>query len=97
MEYTIKREMTITHADFLRLIPRALSSFEYELLPGNTEIKINHPCGKIIIRLLSETERKLGSLSLSVTQLEFNFLDLSSNDIEEFLNRFDLCYRKGGG
>ena len=91
---SINREM---NNDFLRLIPGALSIFNYEILPGNSEILIYHPHGKINIKLSPETTRSIGSLRLPVTEVEITFSHLSQQEATKFLNRFDLYYQKGGG
>jgi len=95
MTDTIEREMTITHADFHRLLPKALGDKRYSVNNDKIEIKIHE--GKVTIYLEPEKSRKIGALELPVTQIKFLFENICNSAQKEFFSRFDLAYHKGGG
>ena len=87
--------MTITHADFLRILPNALKNHEYTIT--GTVIYINDPAGSIEITLAPEKTRNIASLCLPVTDIEYAFIGLTPNQAESFMKTFALSYQKGGG
>lgn len=92
---TFEREMTITHADFFRLLPKALADYQYRISGTSIHIKIR--TGSITIHLTPESARRIGNLELPVTHLSFRFKNISGDQLQEFFNRFDRAYQKGGG
>jgi len=95
MNRIISREMTITHNEFFRLLPGAITNQEYNI--SNNLIEIREGGRSIRIELGDESIRKIASLSLPVTCLTIKFDSFSEKETEEFLKRFDLVYQKGGG
>jgi hypothetical protein len=95
MTKAFQREMTITHKDFLRLLPKALGDLAYEKV-DNT-IFIRDEPRAIQIRLSTESIRKLGSLVLPVTNVSIELKGFRESDEKRFLSKFDLSYQKGGG
>jgi len=88
--------MTITHADFFRILPLALRNFEYTIT--GDEVQVNTGTGsRVIIRLSNETRRQIGAISLPVTGIAFRFEDMNEQSARDFLAGFDRAYQKGGG
>ena len=98
-EYTgseiIQREMTITHADFFRLLPKALVDCQYEI--SDLSIHIKFLSGSINIQLMPEITRKIAALELPVTCMTFYVENITQDQMQDFLDRFYLAYQKGGG
>ena len=92
---TIEREMTITHKDFYRILPKALRNRKFKI--NNNTIRINMGNGLVKIELKPERKRKIGSLVLTVTNINIIFEDISSEVREVFCKAFDRSYQKGGG
>lgn len=90
-----KREMTISHKEFYRLLPYALKNTDFEIL--NNQITVSYSDGRITIKPGIEYERKIASLVLPVLHVEFIFLNLSEDAIKQFYNFFDRAYQRGGG
>ena len=93
--YRLSREMTISHADFLRTLPSALNNAAYNV-HGN-KISVEGENRGLQILLSPESARRLGTVSLPVTHVEFNFSGYSELEVQQFFERFDMCYRRGGG
>ena len=91
----IKRVMTITHAAFYRLLPVV---FEDRCFTKDNQSTLSD-CGDgtIKIKLAPEQNRRLGSLDLPVTEISFQFENVSDVDRKRLLERFDQVYQKGGG
>ena len=91
----ITREMGISHTDFFRILPAVVGSSNPATI--KSIVYIQQQSGTVKIRLGPEEKRRLGSLSLPVTMLSFSFDGFQEHQIEEFMRRFDLCFRRGGG
>lgn len=95
MVNTIEREMTITHADFFRLLPKVLADYQYRI-SGQT-IYIKYLSGNVTIQLKPETTRKIGNLELPVTHITFQFENIATDQMQIFFEKFNRSYQKGGG
>ena len=87
--------MTITHKEFLRLLPKAISGLSYEK-KGNL-IEIIDQNRLISINLSAESIRKIASLALPVTNVRIELNNFQTMESARFISRFDLAYQKGGG
>ncbi len=90
-----ERDMTISHKEFLRLLPKALAGLSYEK-SGNV-IGVSSKDGPIEIILGEESTRHLASLALPRTQVSIELTSHSESAAASFIKRFDLAYQKGGG
>lgn len=85
----------ITHADFFRGLPNALQGRRYTL-DGDTILN-EDDAGQAIIRLGCEGGRRIASLCLPVTHIEFRFAGLGREAVEAFLHESSGHYQRGGG
>ena len=89
------RTMAYTHAEFMRLLPRALAAYDYEV-QGNV-ISAGDAEQSIRIHLGPEYERRLAALSMPVMDVTIDLEGLSDEQAYAFLDKFDRTYRRGGG
>ena len=89
------REMSITHKDFFRLLPRAVNGAPVTRRDNQADIATE--AGGVKITLAPETTRKLGMMEFPVTRVSIEFRDFTPDEQAAFLARFDLAYQKGGG
>ena len=89
------REMSITHNEFFRLLPRAVN--DAAVARQGNRITITTGTGLVKITLAPETVRKLAILEFPVTEVTIEFNGFSASERAAFLARFDLAYQKGGG
>jgi hypothetical protein len=94
-KHIIQREMTITHDDFFRLLPRALENREFEIINDTVLVKLN--IGTLKISLTTESIRTIGSLKLPVSSVTFSFENSPEMECLSFFKDFDLAFQKGGG
>lgn len=95
MEKVIMREMTITHDDFFRLLPRALKNRPFETSGQGVLVRLDN--GRLKIALAPQTGRTIGALTLPITRIAFEFENCSAEERRQFFEGFDLAYQKGGG
>ncbi len=91
----LTREMSITHKEFLRLLPLAVQGASVSRRDNRLTIKTT--AGRVTITLAPETTRQLGLLEFPVTTVTMEFHDCNPSEQEAFLKRFDLAYQRGGG
>jgi hypothetical protein len=92
---TIKREMTISHSDFFRILPKALKSYPYEYKDNVITVTLDK--AEISIILSEERHRQIASLSLPVTDVTFQLKNVAESTKRIFFEQFDRAYHRGGG
>jgi hypothetical protein len=98
MKEILKREMTITHSDFFRILPKALGNLRYHQQNNIITVYLDDGVeGEIIISLSEERVRKIASLTLPVTDVTFQQENISEKKKIEFFKHFDRAYHRGGG
>ena len=95
MEHTFEREMTISHSDFFRILPKALKSYPYEQVDNVITITLDE--GEISITLSEQRHRQIASLSLPVTDVTFRLKYVAESTKKNFFEQFDREYLRGGG
>jgi len=95
MEHTFEREMTISHSDFFRILPKALKSYPYEQKENAITVILDK--GEITIILSEERNRQIASLLLPVTDVTFQLKNVAESAKSKFFEQFDRTYHRGGG
>lgn len=95
MEVHISREMAITLTEFLRILPAALGHDRFVM--RRRECHIEYGDGRVLIRLGTTDERRIGSVALPVTTVEFCFEGVDDPSRSVFMERFDRYFQRGGG
>lgn len=92
---TLYREMGFTRVEFMQILPSALRKHSYQVDDDLITIQVAN--GHVKIHLHAEQLRKIALLALPYIPITINFIDLNQAESDEFLARFDLYYRRGGG
>jgi hypothetical protein len=87
--------MGLTHEEFFRELPAALGHREYVADAGRVSVRLDG--GSLLITLGSEQTRKIAALRLPYTVVGFRFEGVEEVERDNFMQRFDLCFRRGGG
>jgi hypothetical protein len=96
METThVKREMSITHVDFLRTFPEAMSDMPYDI--AGKRITAHDGGKRLEINLSSEFEQDVGSLELPLTFIDLGFSGFSEPEINAFFVNWDHHFQRSGG
>jgi len=94
---TIIKQMGITHAEFIRLLPRALKTHHF-MVHDNTTIRVEGGHGKHIdIELGPEAMRQIALMRIATTDVTLSFTGYSETERQVFLEQFDRAYHRGGG
>ncbi len=93
--HIVDKEMGYTHADFLRLLPKAVGTADIRV--DGTGIEVRDGERRLCIDLAAETVRCLGHFRLPVTRVRLAFFGYSETEREAALDRFWKAYQKGGG
>lgn len=91
----VEKEMGYSHADFFRLLPRAMGDTPYEV--RGLEIDCQLRSGSLKISLGDECERRMGLVVIPRTKVTFQYDEVSDEDRAEFLKYFELRFMKGLG
>ena len=94
-EFRVDREMGCTRAELLEWLPGATGQAPLTIDGGG--VTATTPGGSVRISMEEKAPRRLGSMALPVLAVTFRFRDLDEAARAEFLRRFDLYTRRGGG
>lgn len=89
------REMGMTHQDFFRGFPVVAGGRSWR--QDNDTVFLDTEEGAVSIRLGPQGERRIALLVLPVTHLTFTFSGHDRGAVDQFMARFDLAFRRGGG
>jgi len=90
-----QRAMSISEADFIRLLPLAAMPHHLSIGKGHAEL---HDNGKrILITFTPQQENRIGQLSLPVLAVNVAFEGCDTSQVEHFMAAFDRCFHRGGG
>ena len=91
----LRRMMSISEADFFRILPRALAPYAYTVIQNTINVVLDH--GLIVITFSPQPDKKFAMLVLPLLAVNIRFKDVSETDWKVFITRFDKSYQRGGG
>lgn len=89
------RVMGLGHAEFMRGLQPLLAQRRWRRTAAGVWIQL--ASGQVEIRLGAEQSHGLGALVLPRTAVTLEFREVDDEGIDDFLRRFDLSFRRGGG
>lgn len=95
MALVVTKEMGLTHRDFYRSFVAVAGEAAWQA--DGDVVTLQDTAGPIHIYLSPERRRTIASVSLPVTTLRFEFLHHEQAEVDAFMQRFDRCFRRGGG
>ena len=95
MKLPLRFEMTTTRADFRRLLPAAVNHAPFV----EEDEAFVHRDGERgwRIGLASLPKLEIGLIRLERHRVDFDFDGYSLKEIDEFMARFEMYFRRGGG
>lgn len=91
-----RSQMGITHADFFRLLPRAMGDNAYEV--DGRVVRAALPSGTVTITLGEERERRFTAIvAMPYTDIEFDYDGVPEEARAAFERYFDLRFMRGLG
>ena len=95
MTEIFEHEMTITHRNFFRILPKVLKSYLYQQHENVISVTLDE--GEIVIILAEERLREIASLSLPITNVTFQIKNVAKKSKKGFFKQFDQTHQCGGG
>ncbi|MEX0695053.1 MAG: hypothetical protein WD075_11460 [Rhodospirillales bacterium] len=96
MTVVIKKQMGITHSEFLRLLPRALDSEAFEVAGSRIRYDIAGT-KNLEIDLGPESVRQIALMQMPTMPVTLTFSGFSYAEREDLMQRFERAYQRGGG
>ena len=87
--------MSISEADFFRILPRALAPNVYSTTQNVICVVLKH--GSVEITLSLQPDHKFAMLVLPVLAADIRFKGVPETDQNVFITQFDKSYQRGGG
>ena len=95
-DFTLTKDMAVTRESFFRGLPAAMIGRDYET--SGLVVTSGTPEERIEITLKPLPARVLGGLmKIERSEVTLVFRGISESAREEFLDRFDRAYQRGGG
>jgi len=89
------KDMGVSHADFFRLLPRAMGDIPYRV--EGTTVNGEIGSGTVSIELGKQQERRIALLAIPFAEVTFSFNGVGEDERTEFMRYFDLRFQRGGG
>ena len=93
--FVAEKEMALTHADFFRIIPRALGTEDFERT--DTGVVLADGDRRLEITLGSERIRKIALMKIPACDVRLEFSGYTRAESRAALHLFDRMFQKGGG
>lgn len=93
---TIRKQMGITHHEFVRLLPQALGSHRYHVHGDRVDVENDHG-HRVHIELGEEAVRQIALMRIPTTPVTLTFDGYDEDARAAFMERFDRAYHRGGG
>lgn len=93
--FIVQKEMALTHADFFRIIPKALGTDAFE--KTGTGVVLADGEKRLEIAVGPERVRKIALMEVPACDVRLEFTAYSDDEREVALFLFDRMFQKGGG
>lgn len=87
--------MGFSHQEFRRALTRTYAGADLTQHADGADVR--HGAGVVRIRMGPERIRRIALLALPSIHVTFTFEDLDTAEREDFMARFELYFRRGGG
>lgn len=87
--------MALTEGDFFRILPTAVAPCAYDVQANKVIVMCEQ--GSAQISISPEAPRKIASLCFPVLRVTIEFSEMSEQQSDAFLQRFDRAFHRGGG
>ena len=89
------REMGVTHADFFRILPKAMGEHPYSI-DGHT-VRGEVSPGSVQIHIGEQRVRRIALMAIPYAVVSFTFRGVPEQRQQAFKKHFDLYFQRGGG
>jgi hypothetical protein len=89
------RELGLTHAEFHRSLPPAIAHRPCRL--DGDRVIVEEGTRTVTITLGPQQQRRIASLRLPFVVVDFEFVGFTAAEFEDFMQRFERYFQRGGG
>ena len=93
--FVVEKEMALTHADFFRVIPRALGTEDFKRTGAG--VVLANGDRRLEVTLGPERIRKIAMMEIPACDVTLVFSGYSEEERAAALHLFDRMFQKGGG
>lgn len=93
--HVVKREMTISHSEFRRILERAFAGEFRRVRSDRFDFDLEG--GRISVILGQESSARIGVITIPVTAVSLEFREMEEDQARAFILRFDRAFQRGGG
>ncbi len=90
------KEMGVSHADFFRLLPRAMGDTPFTVQGMKVMGELSGG-GAVTIEIGEQQVRRIALMAIPFAEVSFSFTNVSEDDRTQFMQYFDLRFQRGGG
>ncbi len=92
-----ERDMGYNEKEFFRVLPAAVGDYQH-IVSGDT-VHISHPDNDqtLKLRITPLPDRCLGLIRIQHIDVQFSFLNMTEDQRNQFMHRFDRRFQRGGG
>lgn len=93
--WLLRREMGCTERELLYWLPAALEPYPYTVEGSRVDIAVGQ--GSVTMTFAGLEPRRIALITIARLQLDMAFSGLAQTEALQFLHRWDLYTRRGGG
>lgn len=92
-----ERDMGYNEKEFFRVLPSAIG--EYKHIQDGSTVHISHAKNNHVLELLISPlpDRQLGAFRIQHIDVQFSFSNMTEEQRNQFMYRFDRRFQRGGG
>jgi hypothetical protein len=92
-----ERDMGYNEKEFFRVLPSAIGDYQYTVT--RNVVHIGHPDNDqaLELRITPLPDRRLGLMRIQHIDVQFLFSNMTEQQRDQFMHRFDRRYQRGGG
>jgi len=88
--------MGMSHDDFFRVFPAVVAPAPWRREGLSIHVEWSHGA-RVVATVSAQKLRRIASLSLPYVDITFAFRGMGERERQDFLQRFDRAFQKGGG
>ncbi len=92
---SVEKEMALTHADFFRIIARALGTDDFEKKPDGVVLEDGNK--RLEVTLGPERSRRIAMMKIPACDVTLVFTGYGEGERAAALDLFERMFQKGGG
>ena len=94
---TCSKEMSLTPEQFIHALSPVLEQEGGSVERHDSQLTVTDGARRAVVRFAQQPDRRLGSLTLPVLEVDIRFENYTGSEIKRFSDKFDLTFLRMGG